>query len=156
MRTLPATPEMSRMGTLTSWSWPSLPLAIGLSRPFCSMRPDANAARLLAAGLSRKEGVLMAKAVWMVFTNCPVDREREFNDWYENMHLPDLLTVDGIVAAQRFRLPDNGPAMVTPTGTPAVARYLALYGLDTEDVATVRAAVHALHVRDGGRGVEPS
>lgn len=96
----------------------------------------------------------MAKAVWMVFTNCPADREEEFNDWYENMHLPDLLTVEGIVAAQRFRLPDDGPAMVTPTGTTAVARYLALYELDTEDVAAVRAAVRALHLRERGRGFD--
>jgi hypothetical protein len=96
----------------------------------------------------------MAKAVWLVYTNCPADREQEFNDWYEKMHLPDLLTVDGIVAAQRFRLPDDGSAMVSPAGAPAGARYLALYELDTDDVAAVRAAVNALRLGERGRGFE--
>jgi hypothetical protein len=96
----------------------------------------------------------MAKAVWLVYTNCPAAREREFNDWYENMHLPDLLTVDGIVAAQRFRLPDDTPAMIAPSGAPAVAHYLALYELDTQDVAGVRAAVSALRLGERGRGFD--
>lgn len=96
----------------------------------------------------------MAKSVWMVYTNCPADREQEFNDWYEHIHLPDLLTVDGIVAAQRFRLADDVPAMAAASGAPAVAHYLALYELDTEDVAGVRTAVSALRLAERGRGFD--
>ena len=39
----------------------------------------------------------------IVLTN-PVDgREDEYNDWYTNVHLDDVLKVPGVVAAQRFR-----------------------------------------------------
>jgi hypothetical protein len=107
-----------------------------------------------AGGLLRKECEVMARAIWLVYTNCPADRERDFNDWYENVHLPDLLTVNGIAAAQRFRLPDDAPALVMPSGSTAVARYLALYELDTDDVAAVRAAIRALQLTQRGRGFD--
>jgi hypothetical protein len=70
------------------------------------------------------------------------------------VHLPDLLTVKGIVAAQRFRLPDDGPAIASTSGASAFARYLALYELDTDGVASVRAAVSALRLVELGRGFD--
>jgi hypothetical protein len=70
-------------------------------------------------------------------------------------HAPaDLLTVKGIAAAQRFRLADDAPAITKPDGVPGVARYLALYELDTEDTAAVLEGWHALHLRAGGRGFD--
>jgi hypothetical protein len=79
----------------------------------------------------------MAKALYLVHTNCEAGREAEFNEWYENVHLRDLLSVDGIVAAQRFQLTGPGPQTVTRSGEPAVAQYLAIYELDTEDTDAV-------------------
>lgn len=79
----------------------------------------------------------MAKALYLVYTNCDEGREAEFNDWYDNTHLRDLLSVDGIVGAQRFRLTGPGPQTVTRSGEPQVAQFLAIYELDTEDTDAV-------------------
>ena len=53
------------------------------------------------------------------------------------MHLPDLLHVAGIVAAQRFKLSGPGPQTLTRAGEPAIAQYLAVYELDTDDTEAV-------------------
>ena len=45
-------------------------------------------------------------------------RDDEWNEWYDDVHIPDILAVDGFVAATRWKL-------VTPT--PFGANYLALY-----------------------------
>jgi hypothetical protein len=45
--------------------------------------------------------------------------ETEFNDWYDNEHLPHLLTVPGVLSGRRFRATD----------TESERRYLSLYHL---------------------------
>ena len=47
----------------------------------------------------------MAKFVFLVRTG-PSSPERtdEYNDWYDNVHLPDLLNVKGVVGASRYRV----------------------------------------------------
>ena len=42
----------------------------------------------------------------LVFTNAADGRDDEFNDWYDNVHLGEVLTLDPFVAAQRFRVSD--------------------------------------------------
>ena len=45
------------------------------------------------------------------------EREDEYNDWYTNTHLPEVLDIPGITAARRFKAsdvarylePENGP-----------------------------------------------
>ncbi len=67
-----------------------------------------------------------------VFTS-PVDgRADEYDDWYENTHLAEVLMVPGIYAAQRFRL-----GMTPPEGSPAPpAQNLAVYEIKGDpDVA---------------------
>jgi len=85
----------------------------------------------------------MATALYLVYTNCEPGREAEFEEWYETVHLPDLLGVEGIVAAQRFKLTGPGPQTLTRSGEPAVAQYLAVYELDTEDTDAVLARIGA-------------
>jgi hypothetical protein len=89
----------------------------------------------------------MAKALYLVYTNCEPGREAEFKDWYETVHLPDLLRVEGIVAAQRFRLTGPGPQTLNRAGEPAVAQYLAVYELDTEDTDAVLERIAAARSR---------
>ena len=51
----------------------------------------------------RRKGVeKMARWVNLVETNFgdPL-REKEFNEWYDRMHLPDILETPGFVAARR-------------------------------------------------------
>jgi hypothetical protein len=79
----------------------------------------------------------MPKALYLVYTNCEEGREAEFNEWYEKVHLPDLLSVEGIVGAQRFRLSGPGPQTLNRAGEPAVAQFLAVYEFDTEDTDAV-------------------
>ena len=38
----------------------------------------------------------------LVETNCDPAREDEYNDWYERMHIPDILQTAGFVRARRF------------------------------------------------------
>jgi hypothetical protein len=63
---------------------------------------------------------------YVVFTR-PVDgQEAEYNRWYTEQHVRDLLRIPGVIAAQRFKLaqPDAG----------APAPYLAVYEIETDDV----------------------
>jgi hypothetical protein len=46
----------------------------------------------------------MPRFKFLAFTNPVEGREDEYNDWYTNTHLPDLLRVPGLMTAQRFRL----------------------------------------------------
>ncbi|MET0147179.1 MAG: hypothetical protein ABW122_14335 [Ilumatobacteraceae bacterium] len=71
----------------------------------------------------------MPRFLMVVHTN-PVDgADDEYNDWYENAHLDDVLKVPGITSAQRFRLADGG--------ADAAYRYLALYMVEADNVGAV-------------------
>ena len=70
----------------------------------------------------------MARHHLLAFTNPVVGREDEFNRWYDERHVPDLLAVPGFVSAQRFALTD-----ATGQGKPGWT-YLALYELETDDL----------------------
>jgi hypothetical protein len=50
------------------------------------------------------------------------DKEAEYHKWYNETHLPQIVSVDGIVAARRFAPVDgNGP-------------FVAVYELDCDDL----------------------
>ena len=76
----------------------------------------------------------MARHVQIVLSN-PVEaaREAEFNDWYTNQHIPDLMTLPGFVRAQRFRLANS---FRDPRGGPTWT-YMVYYELDTPDLGTM-------------------
>jgi hypothetical protein len=78
------------------------------------------------------------RAVLLVYTDVEPERDDEFNRWYDDVHLADVLAVPGMVAARRYRL--SGPA---PSDQPIAARYLVIYELDTDDVEGVRARIAA-------------
>ena len=70
----------------------------------------------------------MAKEYVFVVRSGPVaGQEDAYNDWYTNIHLPDVLAVPGFVSAQRFRLTD--PSAPDAPSQP----YLALYTMRTDD-----------------------
>jgi Domain of unknown function (DUF4286) len=71
----------------------------------------------------------MAKYTFVVLTNPTSGKEAEYNEWYNKQHIPDVLNVPGFVAAQRFRLADKQMGETNPY------RYLALYEIETEDLA---------------------
>lgn len=71
----------------------------------------------------------MAKYTFVVLTNPTPGKEAEYNEWYNKIHIADVLNVPGFVAAQRFKLADTqfGDGYQTH-------RYLALYELETDDL----------------------
>lgn len=74
----------------------------------------------------------MPTKLLVVWTNpTSKEAEAEYNRWYNEVHLPDVLTVPGFVAATRYVF----------TGVPALEgsddpphRYLALYEVDAQDL----------------------
>ncbi len=79
----------------------------------------------------------MAKHILLVLSNAADGRDEEFNDWYTNVHLTDVLKVEGFVAAQRFRFADAQ----LRSDQAAPHRYLAVYEIEAEDVRRPLAAL---------------
>lgn len=77
----------------------------------------------------------------IVLSNPSEGREDEYNDWYSDRHLPDVLRVPGIVGAQRFRR-----TQVQRDLAPQPWQYLAVYHCDADDVQKV---VDGLRSRSG-------
>ncbi len=61
----------------------------------------------------------------MVEQNCDPAREAEYHDWYDHIHIPDILRTPGFVSARRYRAKErrDGRGM-----------YLAIYEIETDDV----------------------
>ena len=71
----------------------------------------------------------MAKYTFVVLSNPTTPgQEAEYNEWYNKIHIPDVLNVPGFVAAQRFKL-----AEAQFGDGPHAHRYLALYEIETDD-----------------------
>ena len=82
------------------------------------------------------------KHVFMVLTNPVEGGDEVYNDWYTNRHIADVLTIPGVVAAQRFKLSDK-----QRMAAPHPWQYLAIYEIETDDLDTV---ITALRERSGG------
>jgi hypothetical protein len=65
---------------------------------------------------------------YFVFTRPKPGQDEEFNKWYSERHIHDLVAIPGIAAAQRFRLLDLATAEKTPD-------YLAIYEFSDVDLA---------------------
>lgn len=74
----------------------------------------------------------MGKYIYTAFTNANPGREDEFNDWYDNRHLADLLNIQGIVSAQRFR-----SASVQRGNYKSPYKYMTTYEIETNDLQNV-------------------
>jgi hypothetical protein len=69
----------------------------------------------------------MPKAVLIVHSR-PVEasREDEFNKWYDEVHIPDVTSVSGVVSGRRFKKAGGAGDGGYPS--------LAIYELDSDDV----------------------
>ncbi|MDJ0846986.1 MAG: hypothetical protein QNK04_01255 [Myxococcota bacterium] len=72
----------------------------------------------------------MPRHTLVVFTRPAAGCEDDYNQWYNETHLPEVLQAEGFVAAQRFKL-----APTQMMDNPAPAPYLAIYEIETDDVA---------------------
>jgi hypothetical protein len=75
-----------------------------------------------------------AKHVLLVFTDPVEGREDEYNAWCDDVHLGEVIEIDGFVRAQRFKVADLMPG-VTDQG------YVAFYELETDDPGSAMAAL---------------
>lgn len=67
--------------------------------------------------------------IQIVFSNPLQGRDEESNQWYENVHIPQLLAVPGMLSAQRYTLRDA--AMYhAPGGRPPDHRYAIIYEME--------------------------
>lgn len=89
----------------------------------------------------------MPRYLFVVYTNPAPGREAEYNDWYDNRHLGDVLAVPGVKSARRLEL--CGP-QVQDCEQPY--KYLALYDVEAEseqafyDALLARAGTDAMPV----------
>ena len=77
----------------------------------------------------------MARYRLITLVNAKNGREAEMNDWYDNQHVPDLLTIPGVVAAQRFRV-CNAVAPAEP-----LFRYMNVFEVEADDPMAVLAEI---------------
>jgi hypothetical protein len=77
----------------------------------------------------------VAENLFIVLTNPIEGQDEAFNEWYDTQHVPEVLDVPGVIAAQRYDLseitvPDDEdlPAQLPPP----THRYLVVYELDRE------------------------
>lgn len=86
----------------------------------------------------------MAKGILLVESHpSSPERDAEFNEWYETVHMPEVLALDGFVSARRFR-------PVRP-GEP----YVAVYDIDADDVTAAAKGVFAA-AKSGGFNMSDS
>lgn len=74
----------------------------------------------------------MGKYILVAMTNPVEGREDEYNDWYNNQHLQDVVKAPGVVAAQRYVLCEK-----QRYPGPYSFKYLAIYEIEADDVQPV-------------------
>lgn len=79
----------------------------------------------------------MTRHILLVQSDPAEGREDDFNTWYDDEHLPAVLEVPGFTAARRF------VAAPGVHGEQPKRRYLAIYEIETDDLAGALAALGA-------------
>jgi uncharacterized protein (TIGR02118 family) len=77
------------------------------------------------------------KYVFVVYTKPTPGKEEEFNRWYDEVHIPDVLRLPGFLSATRYRY--EAVANTSESTHP----YLALYTVETDDIHATQAALTA-------------
>lgn len=89
----------------------------------------------------------MTRHILLVHSDPTPGRDDDYNQWYDDVHLPDVLEVRGFVAAKRYvaapsihdEMPDR--------------RYLAIYEIETDDLP---GALRALSTAAKGMKIHPA
>jgi hypothetical protein len=73
----------------------------------------------------------MPKGIFMALSNpTSADVEDEYNKWYDDVHVQQVLAIPGVKSARRFKLAD---AQVMPGDDAVGRRYLAVYEVEVDD-----------------------
>jgi hypothetical protein len=76
----------------------------------------------------------MPKGILSVQTAPADGRDQDYNDWYDNVHIPEILALAGFTSARRFKRAD-GQDDATP--------YLAIYEIEADDLQSTFAGLGA-------------
>ncbi|GIS94505.1 MAG: hypothetical protein CM1200mP22_17420 [Dehalococcoidia bacterium] len=57
----------------------------------------------------------------MIYSDVPAEHDEEFNRWYNEEHIPERLSIPGVLNAARYEAVQGGP------------RYLACYELESSE-----------------------
>ncbi len=72
--------------------------------------------------------------LYLAFTHPRDESSRgEFNAWYDDHHIPEILSLDGVTSASRYRSLDPN----------ATHEYLATYQLEGENLRSIVNRIHA-------------
>lgn len=92
----------------------------------------------------------MPKVKMLVYTNARDGKDEEFNRWYDNTHIPEVLQLTKAVAAQRFRLSEAQP------GDDAPHRYLAIYEFEVDSKTAYDSLLATTDKMDLGSSLDPA
>jgi hypothetical protein len=82
----------------------------------------------------------MPKSILLSFTGlADPARQDEFDEWYDNVHLPEVCGTPGIVSARRFRV----SGVQRPALKGELPKSLAMYEFDTDDLQGTMDALDA-------------
>lgn len=70
----------------------------------------------------------MARRLMVIMSNAVEGRDEDFNDWYDNVHLPAICSIEGVVSAARYEIDDDDAAP---------HRYMTIYEIDREGAAVM-------------------
>lgn len=93
----------------------------------------------------------MARMILVALTDAVEGHEDEFNRWYTEVHLHEVMAIPGYVSAQRFRRtsPHAGDEPVEQGQYRAPPRYLALYELQTDNLPETYGLLQAAIAKRG-------
>ena len=98
----------------------------------------------------------MPKALMLAFSDPTSDDvEDDYNSWYSDKHIWDLLDIEGFISATRYRMP-HGIETLPGVGTEQHS-YLAVYEIEAEDEAGLQRFADALKeaLSDGTADISP-
>ena len=78
----------------------------------------------------------MADYILLAMTNPAEGREDDYNAWFDNQHIPEVLAVPGFKSAQRYELTEE-----QRTPAPHPYRYAAQYEIETDNLPETLAAL---------------
>lgn len=67
----------------------------------------------------------MQRWINLIEVNCEPTREEEFNDWYDHVHVPDVLETPGFIGARRYVMKEFRDGR---------GKYLTVYYIETDDI----------------------
>jgi hypothetical protein len=91
----------------------------------------------------------MAKYLFLAMADCSdPSREGEFNKWWDEIHLPDVLSAPGVIQGARYMNTD-------PEGNKR-PKYLAVYEFETDDIDKFDKELNEvlMKARKAGRGTD--